>query len=39
VRNILDRNLEFTDPADFVTPNNTAATNENVRGPDYFAGA
>lgn len=38
VRNILDRNLEFTDPADFVTPNAAAATNENVRGSDYFTG-
>lgn len=39
VRNILDRNLEFTDPANFVTPNAASATNENVRGPDYFTGA
>nr|WP_314187962.1 IS21 family transposase [uncultured Brevundimonas sp.] len=39
VRNVLDRNLEFTDPADFITPKTAAAaTNENVRGPDYFAG-
>lgn len=38
VRNVLDRGLEFPDPAAFVPPNTTAATNENVRGPDYFAG-
>lgn len=39
VRNILDRGLEFTDPTDFITPDITPATNENVRGADYFAGA
>jgi transposase len=38
VRNVLDRGLEFSDPAAFVPPNTAAATNENVRGPDYFAG-
>jgi len=38
VRNVLDRGLEFSDPAAFVPPNTVAATNENVRGPDYFAG-
>jgi len=39
VRNILNRGLEFTDPADFVTPDIIAETNENVRGADYFTGA
>ncbi|WP_333897149.1 IS21 family transposase [Brevundimonas aurantiaca] len=39
VRKILDRNLEFTDPADFVAPKTAAAMNENVRGPEYFKGA
>ncbi len=39
VRNILERGLEFTDPADFIIPETTLAANENVRGADYFTGA
>lgn len=38
VRNVLDRGLEFSDPAILVPPNIAALTNENVRGPEYFAG-
>lgn len=38
VRNVLDRGLEFSDPAALMPPNTIALTNENVRGPEYFAG-
>lgn len=38
VRNLLDRGLERSDPADFIPPNIAASPNENVRGSDYFAG-
>jgi hypothetical protein len=36
VRNILERGLEFTDPAVFTTPGTATVTHENVRGPAYF---
>lgn len=38
IRNILGRGLEFADPTDFITPDIPPATNENVRGADYFSG-
>ena len=38
IRNILDCGLEFADPADFIVPEIAPATNENVRGADYFSG-
>jgi len=38
VRNVLDRGLEYSDPTVFLPPNIAVANNENVRGPEYFAG-
>lgn len=37
IRNILDRGMEFTDPTDFIAPDNPPLTNENVRGAEYFS--